>query len=101
MNTNYVDIRDYRLALIDQGKLAATWEDSPGRLVYDLCNEIHRLRNEIDHWRNECDCLRFRLRKEELAPDNEWLTVCCNCMCCWSIGKNEAHYIDCHANPMG
>ena len=35
---------DYRNALNGSGPLANQWKDKPHRLVYDLCNEIERLR---------------------------------------------------------
>jgi len=102
MNTDYVDERDYRLALLGEGKLAETWKKRPAKLVYNLCNEIARLRNAVDFWRQEFEFLYSRSR-DLLVVDNEWGVTCLNCMYCWPINKPEAefHHIDCHANPMG
>lgn len=38
------DINEYRLAPSGQGPKAGQWGDKPHRLVYDLCNEVERLR---------------------------------------------------------
>ena len=39
-----VETEDYRNAPSGVGPHASTWEDKPHRLVYDLCNEVQRLR---------------------------------------------------------
>lgn len=38
-------VSDYRGAVNGDGPLAGQWADKPHRLVYDLCNEVLRLRN--------------------------------------------------------
>lgn len=41
---------DYRAALAHEGNpiLVLNWKDKPHRLVYDLCNEVERLREILD-----------------------------------------------------
>ncbi len=39
-----VNTQDYRVAPGGDGPHAATWNDKPHRLIYDLCSEIERLR---------------------------------------------------------
>lgn len=38
---------DYRVAPSGMGPHADTWADKPHRLIYDLCNEVDRLRAAI------------------------------------------------------
>lgn len=42
-----MNTEDYRLAPSGEGPHAATWEDKPHRLVYDLCGEIERLHQRL------------------------------------------------------
>lgn len=37
-------VSDYRNAPSGDGPLAGEWKDKPHRLIYDLCNEVLRLR---------------------------------------------------------
>ncbi len=41
------DVEDYRLAPSGEGPLADTWKDKPHRLIYDLVNEVKRLKLEL------------------------------------------------------
>ena len=42
-NLTRIDTREYRLAPGGEGEHAATWEDKPHRLIYDLCQAVDRL----------------------------------------------------------
>jgi hypothetical protein len=42
-----IKTEDYRNALSGIGPQTLNWNDKPHRLVYDLCNEIERLRVEL------------------------------------------------------
>lgn len=39
-----LDTDDYRIAPGDRGPKASTWKDKPHRLLYDLCEEVERVR---------------------------------------------------------
>lgn len=43
-----IDTQAYRLAPGGEGEHAATWQDKPHRLIYDLCGDIERLNSEVD-----------------------------------------------------
>ena len=42
-----LDTQEYHLAPSGEGPHAATWEDKPHRLVYDLCGEIDHLHQRL------------------------------------------------------
>lgn len=50
-----IETKDYRSALEGRGPMASQWADKPHRLVFDLCDEIERLRERCEAYKGQVE----------------------------------------------